>query len=254
MISERQLARGFQNFWREVTPLLNPHFVALFNEVYCHRIELRDGSIAPEVPSNEDSDRSVVAELSFQLAKMAHEGSIPLSDACTDTQLVSKAENVALTLIQEYEGFQSRPRPNLSDVDRAESALLVGNYAKFLSSLSDRVDSDVEFSPAIPGAGFVGSCIADLSVSETLFEIKTVNRNIAGKDIRQLLVYLGLQAATGRRRWSEAGFFNPRRALFYKFSIDRVIPLLSGGRLASEVFIEMVEYFGARDLQVESIF
>lgn len=59
---------------------------------------------------------------------------------------------------------------------------------------------------------------------------------------------------TGARRWSQAGFFNPRKGLIYQFEIDKIIPLMSGGRLTSEVFQEMVEYFCARDIQLDSKF
>jgi hypothetical protein len=96
--------------------------------------------------------------------------------------------------------------------------------------------------------------MADLSIGKTLFEVKTVERNIASKDLRQLLVYLALQSATGEKRWSQGGFFNPRRGLVYEFSIDKIIPLISGGRLASEVFQDMVQFFGTRDIQIDSAF
>lgn len=254
MISERQLSRGFQQFWQEVTPLLNPHFVSLFNEAYRQEIERPDGTKTPVVPAHELTDRSVVAEYSFQVAKIAHRQSIPLSEACAYGNLLSEAEQIALMLIRKYEGANLYRRSALTETERTEAALLIRNYDDFLSHLLECRDLLIEFNPPICGSGFLSSCVADLSISETLFEVKTVDRNIAGKDIRQLLVYLALQSATGTRRWSHAGFFNPRRAIFYKFSIDDVIPLLSGGRLASEVFMEMIEYFGMRDLQLDSTF
>ena len=254
MISERQLSRGFHQFWREVTPMLSPHFVTLFNEAYERAIERPDGTRTPAVASQGVTDRSIVAEYSFQIVKTAYRQSVPLSDVCGCPTLLSEAEQIALMLIQEYEGANLHFRSALTETERAEAALLVRNYDDFLSYLTKCRDLLIEFTPQIRGSGFLSSCVADLSISETLFEVKTVDRNIAGKDIRQLLVYLALQSATGTRRWSHAGFFNPRRATFYKFSIDRVIPLLSGGRLASEVFMEMIEYFGTRDLQLDSTF
>ena len=251
MNSERQLSRGFQNLWREVMTLLTPHFVAVFNEAYCQRLELNDGTPAPVVESHESTDRSIVAEFSFQLAKLAQQQSISPSAACNTNRLLSDAKDITLRLIRQYESRELDLQPDLTAVERSEVTLLVSNYSSFLAS---RGDVPIEFNPYIPGTGFVNSCNGDLSVSTTLFEVKTVNRNIAGKDIRQLLVYLALQSATGTSRWSDAGFFNPRRALFYEFAIDSVVPLLSGGRLASEVFFEMVEYFGTRDLQIDSRF
>ncbi len=250
MISERQLARGFQQLWREVLPLLTPHFVHLFNEAYCKPLLQTDGTPAPIVRSGDETNPSLVAEFAFHLVRLAHERSIPLSNVSNDKQLLSDSERVALRLIQKYENRIEAPSP-VSSVELSESLLLVENYSIFLA---DRSKLPIEFSPNIPGAGFVDQCRGDLSISTTLFEIKTMNRKIASKDIRQLLVYLALQAATGTRRWSEAGFFNPRRGLVYQFSVDRMIPLMSGGLLTSEVFDAMVEYFGTRDLQLDSAF
>ena len=254
MISERQLSRGFQQFWHEVTPLLNPHFVALFNEAYKQEIARPDGTKTPAVSAHGVTERSIVAEYSFQVVKIAHRQSVPLSEAFSCENLLSEAEQIALMLIREYESADLSSRSELTETERAEAVLLVRNYDDFLSNQLGVCNLLIEFNPLIRGSGFLSSCVADLSISETLFEVKTVDRNIAGKDIRQLLVYLALQSGTGTRRWSHAGFFNPRRAIFYKFSIDGVIPLLSGGRLASEVFMEMIEYFGTRDLQLDSRF
>ena len=251
MISERQVARGFRHMWREITPLLTPHFVALFNVVYCHRIEQDDGTLAPPVRSHESTDKSMVAEFAFHVARLAQQQSISLAEVFDHQNLISDAENSARKLIQQYEGRKVENPLALTAVERSESALLVANYSRFLVS---RGRDSIEFSPFIPGSGFVNSCNADLSVGTSLFEVKTVNRNIAGKDIRQLLVYLALQSATGVRRWLNAGFFNPRRARFYEFSIDSVLPVLSGGNLAPDVFVEMVAHFGTRDLQIDSQF
>lgn len=47
-----------------------------------------------------------------------------------------------------------------------------------------------EFTPKIYGAGLLSECEADISIGPLLFEVKTAERKIAGKDIRQLIVYL----------------------------------------------------------------
>ena len=251
MISERQLVGGFQQLWGEVLPLLTPHFVHVFNEAYRQPLKKADGTPVPAVPNGVATDPSLVAEYAFHLVRLAHEYSIPLSDIGQNKELLSEAGANALALIREYESHEGKAPETLNSGELAESLLLVNNYERFLLGRAEEV---IEFSPHIPGAGFVDACNGDLSVSNALFEVKTVNRNIAGKDLRQLLVYLALQAATGTRRWSEAGLFNPRRALVYEFSIDKVIPIMSGGRWSTEVFELMVEYFGRRDIQLDSAF
>ena len=68
-----------------------------------------------------------------------------------------------------------------------EAIQLLTNYELFLSAQDA---SAIDFSPGIAGAGFVERVTADLAIGSAVYEVKTVVRNIAGKDIRQLLVYL----------------------------------------------------------------
>ena len=174
-----------------------------------------------------------------------------MSEIPNDQQLLLDAESDALALIREYQGVEGRAPQALNSSEKSESLLLANNYDLLFERYSGKA---IVFSPRIQGAGFVDACTGDLSVGESLFEVKTVTRNIAGKDIRQLLVYLALQAATGSRRWTGAGFFNPRRASVYEFSVDEALPLMSGGRLATEVFEEMVQYFCSRDIELDLAF
>ena len=247
MISERQLARGFRGLWNEVLPVLTPHFMRLFNEAYSRGPA--DGISA--VPSRPDTDPAVVAEFAFHVARLAHERVGSFRGVADNDIILSDAESTALSLIDEYENVKHAPPTSLSQNARSEGLLLVRNYEVFLATYSSQ---EIEFRPDIPGSGFVDACTADLSIGSTLFEVKTIERNIGSKELRQLLVYLALQSATGEKRWSQAGFFNPRRGLVYEFSVDKIIPLMSGGRLASEVFHDMVQFFGTRDIQLDLAF
>jgi hypothetical protein len=47
-----------------------------------------------------------------------------------------------------------------------------------------------EFTPKICGCGFLSECEAGISIGPSLFEVKAAESKIAGKDIRQLIVYL----------------------------------------------------------------
>jgi len=251
MISERQVAAGFRSLWSDVLPLLTPGFVHLFNEAYCEKMSDKGGEPLPEVPSGKETDPTLVSEFAFHLVRIAHQRQVDMAGLAKNDVLIAEAEAQALTLIREYEGAIAERVQALSVEERREGLLLVERYMLFVSSLGDEA---IEFSPSLRGVGFVDACAGDVSIGASLFEVKTVTRNIGGRDIRQLLVYLALQAATGQRRWSEGGFFNPRRARVYRFSVDRMLPLISGGRLATEVFDEMVNYFCSRDIELDSMF
>ena len=105
----------------------------------------------------------------------------------------------------------------------------------------------------VRGNGLLSSCFADLSVGSTLFEVKTVARPFHSRDLRQLLVYLALQSATGERRWDNGGLFNPRLSVFCTFSIDWLVTRLSGGRPPKMVFTDFVQSL-ARDLVLDRRF
>ena len=247
MISERQLAKGFRGLWDEALPLLTPHFVRLFNEAYGRKLD--DGIFT--VPSRPDTDSAVVAEFAFHVARLVHERATSFRDVANNDTLLSDAESTALSLIGKYERPKHDPPTSLNQSERSDGLLLVRNYELFLASYATE---EIEFRPSIPGSGFVDACTADLSIGDALFEVKTVERNIGSKDLRQILVYLALQSATSEKRWTQAGFLNPRRGLVYKFSLETTIPLMSGGRLTSEVFQHMLQFFGTRDIQLDSAF
>jgi hypothetical protein len=76
--------------------------------------------------------------------------------------------------------------------------------------------------------------------------VKTVSRPFQSRDLRQLLVYLALQSATGESRWDYGGLLNPRLSLFCTFSVDWLVTRLSGGRPPKVVFTDFVQAL-ARD-------
>ena len=139
----------------------------------------------------------------------------------------------------------------LNDDEIEESFSIAQQYKHFFDYIGQ---DEITFRPQVKGAGFLGVCTADLSAADTLYEVKTVSRNLAGKDIRQLLVYLALQSSSGDRKWNNAGFFNPRKALHYKFSVDHLIYRTSGGRSTTEVFQDIVDFLADRHIEIDTVF
>jgi len=253
MISERRLAADFQGFWSEHLPLLTPSFVRLFNEAYSEKLTDKNGIIIDPIPIGPDIEHhDLVAELAFHLARISHEESKDIISITTDQTLRESVLNATLKLVEEYEGSRPVKEIVLNDAEWNEAMRLASNYRGFLSL--PKHEGNIEFSPKISGAGFLGLCNADLSIGQTLYEIKTVNRNIAGKDIRQLILYLALQASTGDRKWINAGLFNPRRAIYYHFSVDHLMYRTSGGRSATEVFQDVVDFLSMRDFEMDTAF
>ena len=254
MISERVLARSFSGFWTELLPLLTPSFVHMFNEVYRNvLIDERGGDYGEPVEKATDvGDSAFIAEVAFYLAKLATQRATSVIAACEDTALVSSAVHLASATVAAYESDARELHSALTDGEHHEVLSLAQNYDLFFRIRSE--GKPIVFNPRIPGAGFIASCEADIAIADTIYEVKTITRNIASKDIRQLLIYLALQAATGERLWIKAGFFNPRRAILHEFYVDDLISRMSGGRFAVEVFRDVIAFSLSRDLEVDAAF
>lgn len=251
MTTERQLSTEFHHFWSELLPLLTPAYVSIFNHLHMKTLPAPTGRLtsAPRI-SRSAGRPDLIAELAFHLARIAFENKMSASKVTQTQNLIAEAICSTKQLFLQYEGTapsEFRPRPN-----ELQQALRYTNvYVQFLSMFGKR--SKIEFAPRISGSGFMNECRADLAINDALFEIKTVNRNIAGKDIRQLIIYLALQASTGKRRWKQAGFFNPRRAVFSCFSVDTLVNQVSGGRVSGEVFTEIIDFLSGRDAHIETL-
>jgi hypothetical protein len=253
VISERTLSRSFSGFWAELLPLLTPSFVHMFNKMFQADLVDSQGFAPGEVEKASDlSDSALVAEVTFYLAKLATQRETSVALAWADDALMSNAVRLASAMVSSYEGGGSGLAVELTDGERAEILNLAQNYDIFFRM---RAEGQVPiFNPRIPGTGFIASCEADLAIGSTLYEVKTVMRKIASKDIRQIVLYLALQAATGERRWTTAGFFNPRKALVHEFDVDDLIGRMSGGRSAMEVFQDVAFFASAREIENDTAF
>jgi hypothetical protein len=224
----------------------------LFNEAYKNKIFDEQGVSLSAVPVGAGIvHHDIVAEVTYHIARLAHEKAISFASATKDGLIQNLAISAVAMEMNQFElGAVSELK--LNDAEWEEVRSLCYIYEGFLRIFQN--EGKMEFGPIIPGAGFLGACRADLSIGSTLFEIKTVTRNIAGKDLRQLIIYLALQSSTGKRRWVSAGFFNPRKALYYHFAVDQIISIISGRRATTEVFREIIDFLTSRDIQLDTAF
>jgi len=250
MISEKEIAKQFNGLWNDTLPFLTPQFVGLFNAANSDDLTEHPLTKLEKIPIGPNVEKhDLVAELSFQIAKLSTELKLHTSSIKTESEVFNQAYRNSVSFIKKYEGNDKEPILNADEI--SESLSLALQYDHFFNHLKAE---KINFSPIISGAGYLGACTADLSIDNTLYEIKTISRNIAGKDIKQLILYLALQYSTGIRKWSHAGFFNPRKAIHYKFSVDHLIYRTSGGRSTSEVFADIIDFLSNRGIEIDSIF
>lgn len=253
MISERTFARSFTGFWSELLPLLTPNFVHIINNAFKIFLTDKYGEPLNAVQKNpEVRDPAVIAEFAFYISQLSLQNGLKIQEIINDSRYFEEAQHYAFEVVKRYEGGSLNITLPLITEEIDEGLALAFNYERFFEIRCKK--QKVEYEPIISGAGFISECKADISVGNTLFEVKTVDRNIAGKDIRQLVVYLALQGITGDRRWNFAGFFNPRRAVYHEFSVDDVITQMSGGKASLEVFQDFIDFISMRDIQIDSSF
>jgi hypothetical protein len=163
--------------------------------------------------------------------------------AASDKLILDAANSAAAKRICEFRPGLLLDELRLGFQEQQEGVRLAAVYEEFLRLWPTET---VTFSPMVRGNGMLSSCFADLAVGNTLFEVKTVSRPFQSRDLRQLLVYLALQSATGEPRWDYGGLLNPRLSLFCTFSVDWLVTRLSGGRPPKVVFTDFVQAL-ARD-------
>lgn len=253
MITERSFAASFLDFWRELLPLLTPSCVHLLNKGYERHLLDEDGNELGSVETREETrDVTIVSEFAYYLAREAFGRPLGVRDAFEDRSIRDLVQGFAFNIINRYEGASVLSDPILNAEELQEGLELALRYEAFARQIGQTEKCD--FQIPIQGAGFLAACNADLSLPDYLVEVKTVKRSLAGKDIRQLIVYLALGNAAQKPLWHHVGFFNPRRATYHKFETSKLIELLSGGKTFVDVFAELLDFVCSSDVQLDSIF
>lgn len=252
MITEKIIVSIFSDFWTEALPLLTPSFVTIFNEAYCDKLaDLPSRKFAKIEMSPNVKNYDLVAEFAFCAAETVHKHGITITDFANDNQMINEAYRRATTFLTRYQ--QDDYGTTFNNYEIVESLKIAKQYGYFFEHLKMN-SSKIIFRPKLKGSGFLGSCTADLLVDDTLYEIKTVTRNISGKDIRQILIYLFLQSMSSIDTWKYGGFFNPRKAEHYRFYVDNLIQKISGGRSKVEVFDLFRNFLGERGVEIDGVF
>lgn len=253
MITERSFASSFPDFWQELLPLLTPSCVQLLNTGHEERLQDAGGRELDPVETNaETRDAAVVSEFAYHLAKEAFVRTLAVRDAFDDNSIRGVAQVAAFELVNRYEGRNVLPDASLNEAELNEGLQLAVRYESFARSQGGA--KQCSFQVPIKGCGFLHACAADLAIGDYLVEVKTVKRSLAGKDIRQLVVYLALSSVTRPAPWRHAGFFNPRRSTFHRFRVQELIDLMSGGKSIVDVYAELLDFTCSSDVQLDSAF
>ena len=253
MITERAFASSFPDFWQELLPLLTPSCVHLLNVGHEEHLKgSNDLELGLVNTSDETREVAIVSEFAYHLAHVAFSRGLSVHEAFNDDSAQSKAQAAAFELINRYEGRTVLPDATLNAAELEEGLQLATRYEAF--AVAQGESENFIFHYPIKGCGFLNACAADIVIGDYLVEVKTVKRTLAGKDIRQLVVYLALGSVAHNITWQYAGFFNPRRSTFHRFRVDELINLMSGGKSVVDVYTELLDFTCSSDVQLDSVF
>lgn len=240
MITERDIAAKFSAIWGQVFPMLTPNFMREFNNSWVK--EFGKPKLVKLVGHHD-----VIAEFAFYLSKLSFDNKVVITKE--NRYLINQAFVQALTSIKATARDYEIPN-HLNSKEIDEGIELASNISQFILSFKPK---KIQFAPELKGYGIIGKCYADVRIDESLFEIKTVTRTFRSKDLKQLILYLALQSASGKTIYKRAGLYNPRRQIFATFEIEPFICSLSGYDSARSAFRELLELF-VRDVQIEQPF
>lgn len=243
MITERDIAEKFSVIWKQNFPMLTPNFMRVFNEAQIESIN------TIQIPKKEDVRYDLISEFAFNLSeKVAIEefniDNLQSGDSKINELIVETAKTIWKS------GNYTNNDLVLSETELEESKLICKNIIEFIEKIKV---NNFQFKPNLKGFGSVPDLTADISIDDTLFEIKTVNRNFRSSDLKQLFIYLALNQVANDTNWNFGGLYNPRKGVYCKFNIKSLIYNLSGGKSSNEAFENLLNSL-ARDVQIDSKF
>lgn len=243
MISERNISEKFSVIWKQNFPLLTANFIRVFNNTQIEDINTR--TIEPIDGVRYD----LVAEAGFNLAEISFvkkiEANIYLSN---DDNLSSLISSTAKSIWKS--GNYSPLDLNVSIDEKNEIIKICNNILEFINKIKG---NSILFRPKLKGYGFISDLEGDLLIDDTLYELKTVNRNFKSSDLKQLFIYLALEQVSAKRCWRYAGLYNARKGVYCKFNVKSLVYNLSGGASLNEVFEGLLSSL-VRDIEIDSKF
>lgn len=201
------------------------------------------------IPINENVRNDIVSEIAFNIVEKITIDKITVEEFINDENKFKKLIEATAKVIWKSANYSEKDLI-LNEYELNEIRKICNNLSEFIDKLKK---SKLQFKPEFKGYSFIPDLIGDLSIDDTLFEIKTVNRNFKSSDLKQLFIYLALQQVSTGQNWKYAGLYNPRKGTYCKFNIKSLIYNLTGGKTPNEAFENLLDSL-TRDIQIDSKF
>jgi len=242
MISERDISEKFSAIWKQHFPLLTSNFIRVFNDTQITAINTK------QVIAIEEVRYDLVSEAAFNLSEFAFLNDITPLKAFTEKEQRKIIEETARSIWKS--GNYSTNDLNITEIEKQEIVSIADNTLEFIEKMGGQ---DIIFKPKLKGYSFIPDLYADISIGDSLFEIKTVNRNFKSSDLKQLFIYIALRQVSEKENWKFAGLYNPRKGVYCKLNIKSLVYNLTGGKTPNEAFENLLNGLN-RDIEIDSRF
>jgi hypothetical protein len=219
VISGSTFCRLYSSLWRELAPT---------TDLFVRRINLgqyqRDfAEIKLLTAANR---RGFINEIAFELfcqsirTRERWPSRGPLPDEVAAAVSIVQSSALRRDIGREGEVISEPSADELLDISQQHDRLM----QVFTISYSGTIVPE----PIFPGCGIIDTCIGDLLVASTLFEVKAGDRLFRSVDVRQLVTYATLNYLSHRYEIVRVGLVNPRVGIRIEIDLDELCFEISG--------------------------
>lgn len=238
MISEKKFVSSHSSFWRAVLPL-GESFIRTMNR------SLR--KVADPYPSVFPSHRNAaISELGFRIFSDLNRVLLwNADDSAADAPLIITLAASTQSHIEKLgHGLSVSSMTREERIEAIEIARQLSRHFAIHEPGQELVTR-----PFFRGCGILHACEGDVLAGTVLYEVKNVDRPFRLADLRQLLTYVALNAASPAYEISAVALLNVRSGKFFRIGLNN-LSLAVAGFSAPNLLSEVINYLSAESTYV----
>lgn len=227
MISEKTFVKNYTGFWNSLFPLHNAFIKGVVMQCSQNQHELKLNTTGRRF--------SFVSEIGYQLFARSIADSNDVVSITYKSDLYYDIENACIYKFKLFHDDDPSIYIPLSqtEFDDAISISLV--------LINQFVGQEIVISPKFSGCSIIDTCFGDVLAGDTLYEIKSVNRNFNAQDFRQLITYCALNNVTKAYTINSIGLFNPKKGMRYTIPLDIFASAIAGTEI-NDLYWGMINF------------
>lgn len=199
------------------------------------KVNLQIQTFEEVIESKTDSSRrALINELGFRIFEAGYN----LGQTELDNYYLDNLSKEVCKYIARLERVQEIEQP--SSNEQKESLLIAQRTKDYFKYYEP--NQKLILSPAFSGCGAISSCFGDVLTNDSLYEIKSGEREFRSSDIKQLLVYTTLNFSKHNNSIKNIALLNPRLGKAVSLDLKDSIEIASG-KCATDAFYELINFF-----------